>query len=117
MESILDSTKKILGIEPEYDVFDLDILTHINTLFNVLEQLGVESAKGFSIMDSSALWSDLLGINDPRLNLIKTYVPLKVREIFDPPTGAGAEASRQLISELEWRINILAEQQSDEKGG
>ena len=47
-DSILTSTKKILGIAEVYEVFDLDIITHINATFSVLDQLGVGPAGGFS---------------------------------------------------------------------
>ena len=40
-ESILENTKKVLSIDPSYNAFDVDIMMHINTVFNTLHQLGV----------------------------------------------------------------------------
>lgn len=105
-DSILTSTKKILGIAADYNAFDLDIMTHINSVFLNLDQIGVGPAGGFLIEDAEAEWWDLLG-DDPRLNAVKTYVYLKVRLIFDPPTTSFAiGAMEKQIEELEWRLNV-----------
>ncbi len=39
-DSILNSTKKVLGIEAGYTPFDVDILMHINSVFTTVSQLG-----------------------------------------------------------------------------
>ena len=51
MESILQSVKKMLGIIPEYTNFDDDIIMHINSVFMILQQLGVGPKEGFAISD------------------------------------------------------------------
>lgn len=108
-ESILTSVKKLLGITEDYTEFDIDIIVHINTVFTILNQLGVGPTKCFSISDKSSVWSDFLGDSDD-LELVKTYVPLKVRMIFDPPTNGNAmEATKRMIEELEWRLFVTAE--------
>lgn len=105
-DSILDTVKKMLGIPPEYDQFDTDIIIHINSVFSILTQLGVGSNDGFSIKDNTSLWSDYIP-DGKALSDIKTYVYLKVRLIFDPPSASSAvEAMNKLVSELEWRINV-----------
>lgn len=106
--SILTSIKKLLGIPESYDAFDLDIIMHINTVFAILYELGVGD-KAFSISDSTTTWGEFL--EDSRdLELIKTYIYLKVRLIFDPPTSSAAiQALKDLISEFEFRINILVD--------
>lgn len=109
MESILTTVKKMLGIEEEYDVFDMDIIIHINSVFNILHQIGVGPENGFAITDKATYWTDYIPENDVLLNMVKSYMGLKVRKLFDPPTGAAAEASNELINELEWRINVAAE--------
>lgn len=107
--SILDSTKKILGIESSYTAFDVDILTHINSVFATLNQIGIGPEEGFFIEDNTATWSSFLG-NDPRLNSVKTYVYMKVRLTFDPPgTGFLLAALENQIKELEWRLNTYRE--------
>ena len=84
-DSVLQSTKKILGLSEEYTVFDHDIITHINAAFSVLNQIGIGPLAGFFIEDDIAEWAD---VNLPanQLGLVKTYIFLKVRLLFDPPT-------------------------------
>lgn len=106
MNSILVSVKKILGIAPDYDYFDSDLIMHINTAFSILTQLGVGSEKGFRITGEGEEWTEFLEDN-PRLEMVKTYVGLKVRLMFDPPmSSAVTESINRQISELEWRINV-----------
>jgi hypothetical protein len=115
-QSILISTKKILGIAEDYTVFDLDIITHINTAFSTLTQLGVGPAEGFMIEDDTAVWSDFIpdyesGGDDLQYNSVKSYVFLKVKQLFDPPTTSYLiAASEKQIEELEWRLNVHREE-------
>ena len=113
-QSILTSTKKILGITEDYTVFDLDIITHINTAFSTLAQLGVGPADGFMIDDATYLWEDFLGeVPDFQNNSVKSYVFLKVRQLFDPPqTSYLITAVEKQIQELEWRLNVHREETS-----
>lgn len=105
-DSILLNVKQILGISDNDTSFDQEIIMHINSVFLVLNQLGVGPKEGYSISGYSDEWSDYIGSN-ANLNGVKTYMGLKVRMIFDPPTsGSIAEAFKSLISELEWRLNL-----------
>lgn len=107
--SILTSIKKILGIAADYDAFDHDIITHINSAFSTLTQLGVGPANGFMIEDDSAQWSDFVQ-DDNAYNPIKTYIGLRVRQLFDPPTTSFLLAAfGEQIKELEWRLNVQRE--------
>ncbi len=109
-QSILISTKKILGISADYTVFDLDIMTHINTAFSTLTQLGVGPPTGYMIDDVSDLWVDFIG-NDLQLNSVKSYVFLRVRQLFDPPaTSYLIQSFDRQIQELEWRLNTRREE-------
>lgn len=108
-DSILKSTKKILGLSEQYNAFDLDIITHINSAISVLSQIGVGPGGGFAIEDESAVWSDLGELGDAT-NLIKTYLYLKVRILFDPPgTSYLIEALNKQLEEHEARISIFRE--------
>lgn len=108
-ESILDGTKKVLNLAPDYTPFDQDIIMHINSVFSTLNQLGVGPADGFMIEDKDAVWSDFLEGN-LKLNNIKSYMYLRVRMLFDPPTiGYLVTAMQDQIKELEWRINVERE--------
>ena len=104
-ERILTSTKKILGIAEAYTAFDLDIMVHINSAFSVLCQLGVGPAEGFAIEDDTAVWNDFIG-ETQGIIMVKSYVFLKVRMLFDPPsTSFHITAMEQQIKEYEWRLN------------
>lgn len=109
MDSILNSIKKMLGITPDYTHFDSDIIMHINSVFMILQQLGVGPKEGFHIEDESTLWEDYL--DDPsKLQIVKSYMGLRVRLLFDPPTSsAHMESIKQQIAEFEWRMNVAVE--------
>ena len=105
-ESILTSIKKLLGITEDYTHFDADIIMHINTVFMILMQLGAGPAEGFRIFDASAVWGDFLTTPD-QLEAVKSYVYLRVRMLFDPPTiGSVVQSTENLISELSFRLNV-----------
>lgn len=109
-DSILTSIKKMLGITEECEDFDADIIIHINSIFMVLTQLGVGPSDGFVVEDKGDFWDDFLGDEIELLEAVKTYVYLKVRLIFDPPSSSAvAESFNRTISELEWRLHIAAE--------
>ena len=112
--SILDSTKKLLSIPLESDYFDHDVLTYINSAFSTLKQLGAKIPSDFYVSDSTSTWDDIGG-NPDVIPHIRSYVYLKVRMIFDPPTGGVKEAYDNQIKELEWRIN--SEDDIHNKGG
>ena len=80
-DSILTTIKKMLGISEEYEHFDIDIITHINSTFSILAQLGVGPDKGFSVHDKTEKWSDYMPEN-ATLEMVKTYVQIKVRLII-----------------------------------
>lgn len=108
-DSILISIKKLLGIQEEYTHFDTDIIIFINGVFMNLTQIGVGDPKGFKIEDKNSKWNDFL---DGKVSLesVKTYVYLKVRLLFDPPTTSFViESMNRLIEQLEWRLNVQVE--------
>lgn len=112
MDSILTSIKKLLGIAEEYDHFDPDIIMHINSVFMILTQLGVGPSEGFIIYDDSAVWDDFLlnGSQPYPLTTVKSYMYLKVKLLFDPPSSSAViESINRQISELEWRLNVAVD--------
>ena len=48
-ESILDSIKPLVGIQPTDTAFDKTLITHINSVFMILNQLGVGTVSVYSI--------------------------------------------------------------------
>lgn len=109
--SILSSVKKALGLAEEYEPFDPEILMHINSVFSTLNDLGIGPDEGFMIEDKDATWDSYLG-EELRLNNVKTYMFLRVKRLFDPPTQSYVlDSLDRQIAELEWRINRFRESQ------
>lgn len=105
MDSILTSVKKLIGIAEDDDAFDTDVIMHINSSFLVLSQLGVGPDEGFYINDDTAVWTDFIPDNMLLLNYVKTFVYLKAKLVFDPPSSSIAVQSMQeMVREHEWRI-------------
>lgn len=103
MNSILNTIKKMLNIDSEFTVFDMDIIIHINSVLRELNQIGVGKNR-FSIVDDTARWSDFIGEED--IDEVKTLIYLKVRLLFDPPTnGSVLQSLKELIKEYECRLN------------
>jgi hypothetical protein len=110
MDSILTSTKKLLGILEEDENFDVEIMMHINSVFMTLSQLGVGPSKGFSIKDKSTTWAEFVNEDHQLYSSLPSYMYAKVRLIFDPPlSSAVLESLNRIISEFEWRLNVVAE--------
>lgn len=107
MNSILTSIKKLLMIDEDYEQFDADIIMHINTVLLILTQMGIGPAEGFSITSKEETWDDFLGEDLSKLQMVKTYIGLRVRLIFDPPLSSSViEVINQTIKELEYRMYI-----------
>ena len=113
-ESILNSIKKMLGITKEYTNFDQDIIMHINSVFMILNQLGVGPSKPYSIINDKNLWSEFIS-EEEMIHSVKTYIYLKVRLMFDPPSNSSLiESINKQIAELEWRLNVAYENNKKE---
>ena len=109
MDSILTSVKLTLGIVEEDESFDAVIILHINSTFMILQQLGVGPVNGFSISDKFSTWSEYLS-DSQQLELVKSYMYLKVRLMFDPPASSTVmECYNRQIQEFEWRLNIAVD--------
>lgn len=107
--SILTSIKKMLGVAEDYTEFDEDIITHINSVFLNLTQLGVGPEEGFMIEDDTAVWEDFID-DSIQLQAVKTYMYLKVKLLFDPPLSSSVtESFTRMIAELEWRLNVAVD--------
>ena len=107
MESILKTVKKMLGLSAEDTSFDIDIIIHINSVLATLNQIGV-GVKNFTITSEGETWNDFLEDNRD-LEQVKSYVYLKTRIAFDPPTGSALDSFKELAKELEWRLYTVQE--------
>lgn len=104
MNSILDTIKKMLGLDPESNAFDTDIIVTINSVLMALRQMGVGPKEGLTITGSQESWNDLLG-NDNKQEAVKTYIYLRVKSVFDPTASSVVnEAYKSMIGEIEWRL-------------
>lgn len=113
--SILTSTKKLLGIAEEYTSFDTDIIIHINSALSVLTQVGVASSEDFYVKDEMDMWEDFTPFNS-KIEMMKSYLYLKVKLLFDPPVNASViESINKMISEFEWRIQIEVDKITQEE--
>lgn len=113
-ESILLTVKKMLGIAEEYHAFDLDLIIDINSVFLTLNQLGVGPESPFQITGDSEVWSGFA--NPKEVPGIQTYVYLKTRLLFDPPTNSFlVTAIEKQIAEFEWRLNVQVDTEYPEK--
>lgn len=105
-DSILNTTKHMLGVEPEYTHFDADIINDINAAINVLSQIGA-APEGFYIQGASETFGDMLGTDLNKAMMVKTYIYHKVKLMFDPPlSGSVSGIIEKQIAELEWRLNV-----------
>lgn len=108
-DSILDTVKKLLGLDTSYTEFDTDIIIHINSVFSILQQLGVGPEEGFKITGSSETWGEYTD-DDLEIQDVISYMYMKVKMLFDPPTNSAILNSyKELISELEWRLNVAVD--------
>lgn len=109
MESILTSIKKHCGIDAEYKHFDPDIIEHINSVIADLWQIGVGPYEGFMIEDDTTSWWDFLQ-DSKKYHAVKSYMELRVKLLFDPPTSSAVmESMQRQIDKWEWRLNVASE--------
>lgn len=109
-ESILNTIKKLLGLDKDDDSFDLDVMIHINSIIPSLSQLGIGPKNGLIITSATQLWSEYIDSSVVNLEAVKTYIYLKTKLIFDPPTNSTTiEAINKNLSELEWRMMLAVE--------
>lgn len=108
-DSILLSIKKLLMIDPSYEVYDDDIIMHINATLSVLTQMGVGKEGGLTISDANNTWDEFIDLSNNDFNTIKSYVYLKVKLLFDPPQNSALiESINNQIKEFEYRLYTCA---------
>ena len=115
-DSILKSVKKMLGIDPESADFNTDILINVNSAIFILIQNGVGLLSGFSVTDENDTYADFLGEDEKNIvDSVAMYLYVYTKIRFDPPTSSIVmEALKETLRELEWRLNISQEVNSNE---
>ena len=116
MSSILEDVKKLIGPSASYEAFNQELIIHINSVFSILKQMGVgPQDETFKITGTSEDWYDFFEEGE-NLEMVKTYVYMKVKLMFDPPQSSiVTEAYNRTISELEWRLNVEVDPKVDQK--
>lgn len=110
MDSILNTIKKLLGIDSEDDSFDIDVMVIINSIIPTLSQMGIGPQNGFIVTTSDNKWQEYIGDSAINIEGVKTYLYLKTKLIFDPPTNSTViEALNNNLKELEWRMMLSVE--------
>lgn len=113
-DSILNSIKHMLGIEPEYTHFDNDIIMHINTAINILSQATGFKTEGYSIEGASEKWSDYMGEDLAHTAMVKTCIYNRVRLLFDPPLNSSVmELMKSNLAEMEWRLKAELDKEAE----
>lgn len=110
MESILTSIKTQFPIENSDTSFDQTLIITINSVFSILHELGVGPENGFGITGYDEKWTDFISGDPYTLRDVKTYMYMKVKLIFDPPSNSAVLAAMErVIAEFEWRINVAVD--------
>lgn len=110
MDSILNTIKKMLGIDPSDDSYDTDIIININSVIPILSQMGIGPSNGFIVDSATQLWKQYIGDSLINLEGVKTYIYLKTKLVFDPPTNSIAvDSINNVLKELEWRMMLAVE--------
>lgn len=114
-QSILLSVKKMLGLDANYTWFDQDIIMHINSVFLTISQIGIGPEEPYQISGSQETWTDFANLCEYPINALTSYMYLKVRMLFDPPTSSFIlDSYKNLAQELEWRMNLYVETRKSE---
>ena len=104
-DSILENVKAFLGLKG-VDAFDPQITPLINSALNTLNQNG--AGRMLDVVDATQSWNDfrnpLQVTTYDMTNSCKTFVSLKVKQLFDPPAPNTAGYVQSNIDELLWRI-------------
>jgi hypothetical protein len=112
-DSILNTIKHMLGVEPEYTHFDADIIIDINTSINILQQIGAVK-KDFHIQGAQETFGDMMGTDINKAQMVQTYIYLKTKLMFDPPlSGSVSGIIEKQIAELEWRLNVQLDHEEE----
>ena len=114
-DSIFNTIKHMLGVEPEYTHFDNDILAHINTAINILGQVTGFKKEGYSIKGPSETWADYMGEDFKHTMMVKTCIYNRVRLLFDPPLNSSVmDLMKSNLSELEYRLKLELDREAED---
>lgn len=99
--SILADCQALLGIPPDDTAFMTELLIHINSAVTFAFQMGFAIDPPAEVTASTD-WPEIF---KPHLiSMLKEWLPLKVRSVWDPPQGSSKEAVDSRIEEVETRL-------------
>lgn len=112
--SILTDVKLFCNLPEEYTPFDSGVIVHINTTFALLNRsAGIGPKDGFRITDANNKWGEFTD-DIVTLGLVKDYVRLSAKVIFDPPASSTIlEAYNKTIEKLEFHLGVKADEEVD----
>lgn len=108
-EIILDTVKENVGGGVVHEHFNNQLISDINAVIMELRQIGVGPQDPFIVVDGTETWASYLEDDVVLLSVVPTLVSLKVRMLFDPPSGSLADEINRQIDRLEWRVNSYYE--------
>ena len=108
-EIILDTVKETVGGGIVHEHFDDELIVDINAVIMELRQIGVGPQDPFMVVDGTETWDGYLEDDTTLLSVVPTLVSLKVKMLFDPPSGGLADEINKQIDRLEWRVNSYYE--------
>ena len=104
-DNVLNSVKKMIGVNLNDDYFDPELIIYINSILVIVYQLGMtDSVKE---INSDTTWSEIIDQDEKRFNIVKTYIAQKVKMKFDTPSGSVKDVLTEDIKEQEWRMIII----------
>lgn len=108
VDSILETVKNSIPIDPECKDFDSDIIMYINAGLATLTQIGVGPEQGYILTDQSQTWSSFLGARKD-LEGAKSYISIYTKLVFDPPQSSFVtESLKRIMDETLWRLSVTA---------
>jgi hypothetical protein len=110
--NILESVKAYCRITLDSGVtaYDDELISHINTVLMMLNQMGVGPDGGFALVDGTETWSQVVPDNVKYPGIID-YIKIKTRILFDPEafTPNAMQSAEKVLEEIEWRLNYKAD--------
>lgn len=114
-DSILVSVKQTFWPDVEEGTnmpFDAELITHINSIFTDICNLGIGPVTPYKITGETETWHDFYSDID-KVNNVKDYMYLRLRLIFDPPANSFLVNSyEKQIQKLEWYLTVISDQLS-----
>lgn len=110
-DSILSSTKKLLGIPLDSFEFDPDICMFINSAIGTLTQLGIGPSNGYIVMNEDQTFFDFLGKNAELFPQVQTFLFYKTKIGWDNSTMSSSVLAtmKEEIKEIEFRLQVTAD--------